>query len=183
MIENLLSLIQKLKYTLQNWPKLGPSLLGKINILRMITIPQINYITYIMPLSFHPLLLKRLNKAGDNFVWQGKSSLFNRTKVYPAKEDRGLSLPKMNCYHSAFSLSQLSKLIFYRKSGSRLGPDWEGTNLTFPTTGFHSTYISNSNTGTISRAVHLDFVVLWDNLTHQNLTVSGELRRRILEGE
>lgn len=113
MTENLLPLLLKLESALQNWSKLGLTLLGKINILKMITIPQINYITYILPLDFPPLLVKRFNKAVDTFLCAGKRSLFNRTKVYAAKEDGGLSLLKVDWYHYTFSFSQLSKIIFF----------------------------------------------------------------------
>lgn len=110
MIENLLPLIQKIENKLQSWTKLGLSLLGKINILKMITVPQINYITYLIPLSFPPLLLKRFNRSIEKFLWAGKKPLFNRTKLYAAKEDGGMSLPRIDWYHYAFSLNQLSKI-------------------------------------------------------------------------
>lgn len=105
----------------------------------MITIPQINYITYILPLDFPPLLVKRFNKAVDTFLCAGKRSLFNRTKVYAAKEDGGLSLLKVDWYHYTFSFSQLSKIIFFRRYSSRMDPYWGGTYWTFPNTGFHIT--------------------------------------------
>lgn len=76
----------------------------------MITIPLINYITYTLPLIFPPLLLKRFNKAVDTILWAGKRALFNRTKILAAKEDGGPSLLKLDWYHYAFSLIQLSKM-------------------------------------------------------------------------
>lgn len=56
MTENLLPLTQKMECTLQSWTKLGLSLLDKINILKMIIVPQINYIAFLLPLNFPRLL-------------------------------------------------------------------------------------------------------------------------------
>lgn len=39
MTTNFLALIQKIESILQNWTKLGLSLLGKINILKMVIVP------------------------------------------------------------------------------------------------------------------------------------------------
>ena len=72
----------------------------------MITILQINYITYMLSLSFHPLLLKRFNGQAK--------ALFSTEQRYAAKEDGGLCLPKVDWYHSVVSLSQLSKIIRWR---------------------------------------------------------------------
>lgn len=109
MTSNLLPLIQKIEGVLLNWSKLGLSLLGKINILKMITVPQINYITYLLPLVFPPPLLSRFNKAVNKFLWAGKKPSFNKTKLCAANEDGGLGLPRVDWYHYAFSLKQLSK--------------------------------------------------------------------------
>ena len=63
MTVNLLPLLLKIENTLQNWTKLGLSLLGRINVLRMMIIPQINYILHLLPISLPPPLLKKFNAA------------------------------------------------------------------------------------------------------------------------
>uniref|UniRef100_A0A3P8RLF1 Reverse transcriptase domain-containing protein n=1 Tax=Amphiprion percula TaxID=161767 RepID=A0A3P8RLF1_AMPPE len=110
MEENLLPLILKIESKLQNWDKLRLSLLGKINILKMIVVPQINYIIYMLPLNFPLPVLKKFNKIVETFLWSGKRPSLNRTKLYAAKEDGGLGMPRVDWYHYAFSLNQLSKI-------------------------------------------------------------------------
>uniref|UniRef100_A0A3P8RUG3 Reverse transcriptase zinc-binding domain-containing protein n=1 Tax=Amphiprion percula TaxID=161767 RepID=A0A3P8RUG3_AMPPE len=76
----------------------------------MIVVPQINYIIYMLPLNFPLLVLKKFNKIAETFLWSGKSPSLNRTKLYAAKEDGGLAMPRVHWYHYAFSLNQLSKI-------------------------------------------------------------------------
>uniref|UniRef100_A0A671TGB6 Reverse transcriptase domain-containing protein n=1 Tax=Sparus aurata TaxID=8175 RepID=A0A671TGB6_SPAAU len=110
MTINLLPLIQKIELILQNWTKLGLSLLGKINILKMIIVPKINYISNMLPLSMPHNALLKYNKAVYSFLWAGKKPYINQTKLYAAIEDGGLGLPHIAWYHYAFCLKQLSKL-------------------------------------------------------------------------
>lgn len=46
----------------------------------------------------------------ESYIWAGKKPSFNRSKLYAAKESGGLSLPKIEWYQYAFSLSQLAKI-------------------------------------------------------------------------
>lgn len=110
MTENILPLLVKIESTLQNWGKLGMSLLGKINILKMMVFPQINYIIYLLPMGFPPPLLKKFNAVVNTFLWGGKRPRLNRIKICAAKEDGGLNLPRLDWYHYAFSLNQLAKI-------------------------------------------------------------------------
>ncbi len=107
---NLLPLLHKIELILQNWTKLGLSLLGKINILKMIIVPKINYISSMLPLSVPHKALLKYNKAVYNFLWVGKKPYINQKKLYAATEDGGLDLPHVAWYHYAFCLKQLSNL-------------------------------------------------------------------------
>ena len=76
---NLLPLVQKTESNLQNWSKLGLLLIGKIHLLKMITIPQINYVTSMLPLDFPLPPLSRFNRAIDVFLWMGMKPNFRET--------------------------------------------------------------------------------------------------------
>lgn len=110
MESNIAPIIRNIQSLLQNWTRMTISLLGRINLVKMIIAPKIQYIIYMLPLSFPRLLLKRYNTVIERFIWMGKKPLFNRAKLYAAKEQGGLSLAKIDWYHYAFSLSQLSKM-------------------------------------------------------------------------
>lgn len=90
---------------------MGLSVLGKINILKKMVVPQINYVTYLLPMSFPLSLPKRFNVVVDFFVWWGKIPSLNRIKVCVAKEDGGLNLPRVDWDHFASSLNHLTKII------------------------------------------------------------------------
>ncbi len=107
---NLLPLLHKIELILQNWTKLGLSLLGKVNIVKMIIVPKINYISSMLPLSVPHKALLKYNRAVYNFLWVGKKPHINQKKLYAATEDGGLGLPHVAWYHYAFCLKQLSNL-------------------------------------------------------------------------
>jgi len=109
MQTNFQPIIQDIQNLLQNWSKLTMSILGRINLVKMIIVPKMNYLSYMLPLTMPPSLLKEYNKYVESFIWQGKKPLFNRTKLYSAKDSGGFSLPRINWYHWSFSLSQLAK--------------------------------------------------------------------------
>lgn len=117
---NLLPLIQKIELILQNWTKLGLSLLGKINILKMIIVPKVNYISNMLPLNLPRTTLTKYNKAVYGFLWAGKKPYVNQTKLYAAPEDGGLGLPHIAWYHYAFCLKQLSKMYI----PADMAPSW-----------------------------------------------------------
>uniref|UniRef100_A0A3Q3WJC5 Reverse transcriptase domain-containing protein n=1 Tax=Mola mola TaxID=94237 RepID=A0A3Q3WJC5_MOLML len=110
--------------------KLGLSLLGKINILKMAIVPKINYISNMLPLSLPRNALLKYNEAVYNVLWAGKKPYINRTKLYTAIEDGGLGLPHITWYHYAFCLKQLSKLYMTADQA----PAWVGIekDLTYP---------------------------------------------------
>lgn len=110
MQSNISPVIQALQPLLQNWAKLNISLLGRINLVKMIISPKIQYIVYMLPLHFPPGLLKLYNTVVESYIWTGKRPTFNRSKLYAAKENGGLSLSKIEWYQYAFSLSQLTKI-------------------------------------------------------------------------
>lgn len=107
---NIAPVIEHINALTQNWAKMNMSLLGKINLVKMIIAPKLNYILYMLPLTFPSQLLKQYDKVINEYLWGGKRPWFSRAKMYAAKENGGLSLPKIDWYHYAFSLSQLSKM-------------------------------------------------------------------------
>uniref|UniRef100_A0A8C1G451 Reverse transcriptase domain-containing protein n=1 Tax=Cyprinus carpio TaxID=7962 RepID=A0A8C1G451_CYPCA len=107
---NFQPVIQETQNLLQNWSKLTMSILGRINLVKMINVLKINYLSYMLPLALPLSLLKEYNKNVESFICQVKKPLFNRTKLYSAKSLGGLSLPRVDWYHWSFSLSQWTKI-------------------------------------------------------------------------
>ena len=110
MEANISPVIQKTQILLQNWDKLYISLVGRLNLVKMILSSKINYITSMLPLHLPSSLLKTYNGMTEKFIWAGKKPMFNRTKLYAAKDKGELALSRIDWYHLALSLSQLSKI-------------------------------------------------------------------------
>uniref|UniRef100_A0A673IJB5 Reverse transcriptase domain-containing protein n=1 Tax=Sinocyclocheilus rhinocerous TaxID=307959 RepID=A0A673IJB5_9TELE len=89
---NFQPVIQEIQNLLQNWSKLTMSILGRINLVKIIIVPKINYLSYMLPLALPLSLLKEYNKNVESYIWQAKKPLFNRTKLYSAKSSGELSL-------------------------------------------------------------------------------------------
>uniref|UniRef100_A0A3P9DFP2 Reverse transcriptase domain-containing protein n=1 Tax=Maylandia zebra TaxID=106582 RepID=A0A3P9DFP2_9CICH len=119
---NISPVIQNIRSLLQNWVKINLSLLGRINLVKMIIAPKLQYFLHMLPIAVPHNLLKLYNTCVEGFVWAGKKPLFNRSKLYAAKESGGLALSKMVWYHYAFSLSQLVKI----HNSSTDKPSWVG---------------------------------------------------------
>ena len=87
MTIHLLALIRKIDVILQNWSKLGLSLLGKIKILKMAIVSNINHISIrsnMLSLSLPRNALLKYNEVVYNFLWAGKKKQhLNGTKFMP----------------------------------------------------------------------------------------------------
>ena len=110
MEANISPVIQETQILLQNWDKLCISLIGRLNLAKMILTPKMNYITSMLPLHLPSSLIKTYNAMIEMFIWAGKKTMFNQTKLYAAKDNEGLALSQIDWYHFSFSLSQLSKI-------------------------------------------------------------------------
>uniref|UniRef100_A0A3B4X347 Reverse transcriptase domain-containing protein n=1 Tax=Seriola lalandi dorsalis TaxID=1841481 RepID=A0A3B4X347_SERLL len=66
MEKHILPILQTIQTSLKNWAKMNISLLGKL-ILKMMIAPKINYILYMLPLSFPHRLLKKFNTMRGSF--------------------------------------------------------------------------------------------------------------------
>lgn len=110
-MDNIMELMQaNLTYMeLHNWSNLNISLLGRVNSIKMIIIPKVNYLIYMLPLPFPAKLLKEYDSLNHLYGKRGKKPLFNCMKLYAAMDAGGLSLPRLDWYHCSFSLAQLSK--------------------------------------------------------------------------
>lgn len=120
MQANISPVIQNIRPLLQNWAKMNLSLVGRINLIKMIISPKLQYILYMLPVTFPRNLLKLYNTVVEGYVWAGKKPSFNHSKVYAAKDNGGLALSKVDWYHYAFSLSQLAKI----NNSPEMRPSW-----------------------------------------------------------
>lgn len=61
-------LLQSIKTSLGKWGKLNLSLWGKINVIKMVTVPQFNYISMMLPLSKPDHIFKQYENIVRDFL-------------------------------------------------------------------------------------------------------------------
>lgn len=88
---NLASLLQKMEENLRKWIDLPLTLLGRINVIKMNTLPR--FLHMFQPLPIHvPSTLFFLPQQTDQFIWHGKTPRASMDKL-TLNYDRGLKFP------------------------------------------------------------------------------------------
>ncbi len=92
MTTNMEKVLNKIKTNLDNWSKLHLTLWGKVNAIKMVVAPQINYLTGMTPICIPKQLLVRYDKMIKQFLWDGKKTRIHLDKLFESKKRGGLSL-------------------------------------------------------------------------------------------
>ncbi len=108
MTTNMEKVLNKIKTNLDNWSKLHLMLWGKVNAIKMVVAPQINYLTGMIPICIPKQLLVRYDKIIKQFLWDGKKPQIRLDKLFESKKRGGLSLPNKKYYSVAFEMSKLT---------------------------------------------------------------------------
>lgn len=87
-------LITKLQFNIQFWKTLPISLLGRVNAIKMIFLPQLLYLVQTVPIYLPKSFFKKLETSiVTNFIWDYKSHRINKQHLCKFKESGGLALP------------------------------------------------------------------------------------------
>ncbi len=95
-------ILSSISCNLDNWSSLPDSLRSRVSIVKMIVLPQINFVSSMLPLPPPPRFWDRLQSM--------ITKLFGRFKLSTMQQDRfagGLSLPNFKLYPWAFALRPL----------------------------------------------------------------------------
>ncbi len=101
-------LLQKIKNNLDKWGKLKLTLWGKINVIKMVVPPQLNYVSMMLPVSISPQLFKQFDRIIRDLVWDRKRPRINIKKMCSQRDIGGLGLPNVRLYNLAFEMSSLN---------------------------------------------------------------------------
>lgn len=87
-------LITKLQFNIQFWKTLPISLLGRVNAIKMIFLPQLLYLVQTVSIYLPKSFFKKLETSiVTNFIWDYKSHRINKQHLCKFKESGGLALP------------------------------------------------------------------------------------------
>uniref|UniRef100_A0A673WU00 Reverse transcriptase domain-containing protein n=1 Tax=Salmo trutta TaxID=8032 RepID=A0A673WU00_SALTR len=109
--ENFPSLMQKLKANIQFWRTLPISLLGRINAIKMVFLPQLLYLYQNIPIFIPKAFHKQLDSIINPFIWDYKTHRIGKKHLCKSKLEGGLSLPNFIFYYWAANLRAVTFLL------------------------------------------------------------------------
>ncbi len=95
---NFPSLLSKLKSNIQFWKTLPVSMLGRVNAIKMVFLPQLLYLLQNVPVFVAKSFFKRLDSIISPFLWNCKTHRIGKKHLCKCKEEGGLALPNVMFY-------------------------------------------------------------------------------------
>lgn len=117
---NFQPLIDRLQNKIQFWRTLSISLLGRVNSIKMIFLPQLLYLMQNIQIFLQKAFFKRLDSIILPFLWNYKAHRINKKHLSKPKHYGGLALPNFVLYHWA---SAIQSFTFWLDT-SISPPDW-----------------------------------------------------------
>ena len=106
MADNMGKMLNKIKTNLDKWSKLNLTLWGKVNTVKMVIAPLINYYTRMLPMCIPRPILISYNNMIKHFLWNGGKPRININRLCQPKKE-GLALPNVEHYSISFEMSSL----------------------------------------------------------------------------
>lgn len=104
---NFAPLLVQMKSDFQRWANLPLSLLGRINAVKMNSLPKCLYLFQTIPLYLPKSFFKSVNQAVTTFIWAGKVPRVSRSLLQQCKLSGGLALPNFLYYYWAANVKKL----------------------------------------------------------------------------
>ncbi len=114
-VENIISvnydpLVKNIIEMLDRWSSLPISMLGRINIIKMLILPQFLYLFQTIPPPLPASFFSTLRKNISCFIWNNKHPRLRLNLLHLPYDQGGLKLPNMKLYYWA---AQLQAAMFY----------------------------------------------------------------------
>ena len=98
---NYLKAIEKLKSNIETWRLLPLSMIGRVNAIKMVTLPRLLYLFQNLPIFLPKTFFKLLDSIIMPFVWGYKAHRISKKHITKPKDMGGLSLPNFQHYYWA----------------------------------------------------------------------------------
>lgn len=106
-------LFDSCKEELARWASLPFSLLGRVNLIKMVILPRFLYPFQHIPLFINKSFFTKLDQAINSFLWCGKRARIRMAVLQLPKSEGGLALPNFRHYYWA---SNINKILFWSSS-------------------------------------------------------------------
>lgn len=107
-ILNITPTMQYVCCKLKAWEGLPLTLIGRINVFKMVLLPKLLYVYRAAPHSLPKLHFESIDKMLTPFLWKNQTPRLNRDTLKAPYEHGGLALPNMYIYYIAVQLSYAS---------------------------------------------------------------------------
>ena len=104
---NFLELMKSLKTNIEKWKTLPISMIGRVNAIKMTTLPRFLYLFQNIPISLPTSFFKQLNSIILPFIWDYKAHRISKLHLQKPREKGGLGLPNFQHYYWAANLRAL----------------------------------------------------------------------------
>lgn len=105
---NFPALLRKLEHNIQFWRTLPISLLGRVNAIKMIFLPQILYLFQNLPIFLTKSFFKKIDSIVLPFIWNYKAHRIKKEHLCKHKPVGGLALPDFKHYYWAAGLRSIA---------------------------------------------------------------------------
>lgn len=113
-------LLSKLQKCIDYWKTLPISLIGRINAIKMIFLPQILYLFRNIPILLSKSFFKHLDSIILPFLWNYKSHRIKKNHLCKPKQEGGLAFPDFRLYYWATHIQIFTLWL----EQSATAPDW-----------------------------------------------------------
>lgn len=112
-------LVARVREMLNRWTRMPISMIGRINIIKMMILPKFLYLFQSLPLPLPDTFFHNINNMLKQFIWNDKKARLQLRLLYLPYERGGLRLPNLKCYYWA---AQLRAAMYYFSAPSL--PAW-----------------------------------------------------------
>lgn len=98
---NFADLVDKLKANINAWRTLPLTMIGRVNAIKMVSLPRFLYLFQNLPIYLSTSFFKKLDSIILPFVWGYKSHRISKAHLYKSTNEGGLGLPNIKHYYWA----------------------------------------------------------------------------------
>uniref|UniRef100_A0A3B1IK57 Reverse transcriptase domain-containing protein n=1 Tax=Astyanax mexicanus TaxID=7994 RepID=A0A3B1IK57_ASTMX len=122
---NFSPLLEKCKADMARWATLPLSAVGRINLIKMVTLPRFLYLFQHIPVFIKKSFFTNFDSQLNSFIWNNKPPRIKRSILQLPKSEGGLALPNFRHYYWA---SNLLKILYWINPGPlESRPPWVHT--------------------------------------------------------
>lgn len=119
---NFTPLLDKCKSDFARWKSLSLSLIGRVNLIKMIILPKFLYLFQHVPVYLNKSFFTNLDQQLNGFLWSNKPARIRKSVLQLSKSEGGLALPNFRHYFWACNIIKL--LYWVDHKGCVTTPPW-----------------------------------------------------------